>query len=73
MPSAAPQAHFLRRVARARGLAELWLTPEAVRQLQSYPFPLNLRELEGLLERATAQVGPECTSLLPFFQSAWKP
>lgn len=37
------------------GQAKPKITPEALRRLQSYNFPGNLRELEGLVERAIAQ------------------
>ncbi|MBL0216442.1 MAG: sigma-54-dependent Fis family transcriptional regulator [Myxococcales bacterium] len=45
--------HFLRRFAADLGRpAEL--TPEAMRKLESYDFPGNVRELENMLERAVA-------------------
>lgn len=33
------------------------LSPEAIRALEQYPFPGNVRELENILERATALCG----------------
>lgn len=36
------------------GTSAVSITPEAVRALSSYPFPGNVRELENILERATA-------------------
>ena len=40
---------------RAKGIAKPHLTPEALRRLQAYDFPNNLRELESLVERALVQ------------------
>ncbi|WP_017651260.1 sigma 54-interacting transcriptional regulator [Fortiea contorta] len=40
---------------RARGIAKPHITPEALRRLQSYDFPGNLKELKNLVERAIAQ------------------
>ncbi|MBC1236117.1 sigma 54-interacting transcriptional regulator [Nostoc sp. 2RC] len=40
---------------RARGVAKPHITPEAVRRLQSYDFPGNLKELKNLVERAIVQ------------------
>ncbi|BAY09488.1 sigma 54-interacting transcriptional regulator [Calothrix sp. NIES-2098] len=42
---------------RARGLAKPHITPEALRRLQAYDFPGNLKELKNLVERAIVQVG----------------
>ena len=47
--------YFIQLECRQRGQAKPELTPEALRSLQSYDFPGNLRELEGLVERALAQ------------------
>ncbi|MBT9316679.1 cyclic nucleotide-binding domain-containing protein [Leptothoe spongobia] len=38
-----------------RGLRKPTLTPEALRRLQSYDFPRNLRELDSLVQRAIQQ------------------
>ncbi|ANV84240.1 AAA family ATPase [Picosynechococcus sp. PCC 7003] len=40
---------------RAKGLDKPTLTPEALRRLQSYDFPNNIRELQNLVERAIVQ------------------
>lgn len=45
-------------ICRARGIKPVHLTPEAIRRLQSYDFPNNLRELESLVARAIAQLEP---------------
>jgi transcriptional regulator with AAA-type ATPase domain/NAD-dependent dihydropyrimidine dehydrogenase PreA subunit len=42
---------------RTRGLAKPHITPEALRRLQSYDFPGNLKELKNLVERAIVQAG----------------
>jgi transcriptional regulator with AAA-type ATPase domain/NAD-dependent dihydropyrimidine dehydrogenase PreA subunit len=42
---------------RARGLEKQRITPEALRRLQSYDFPGNLKELKNLVERAIVQAG----------------
>ena len=48
--------YYLSLVCRRRGLNRLTVTPEALRRLQSYDFPNNLRELENLVERAATQL-----------------
>jgi two-component system response regulator PilR (NtrC family) len=45
--------HFLRRFATEHGRT-LQLTREAMRKLESYDFPGNVRELENMIERAVA-------------------
>jgi two-component system response regulator PilR (NtrC family) len=45
-------AHILRRLAAQVGADVPRLAPEAVRVLQGYAFPGNVRELENILERA---------------------
>lgn len=40
---------------RTRGIPKPSVTPEAVRRLQSYDFPNNLREMESLVKRAVTQ------------------
>ena len=42
---------------RARGLTKPEITPEALRRLQSYDFPGNLKELQNIVERAIVQLG----------------
>lgn len=42
---------------RARGLTKPQITPEALRRLQSYDFPGNLKELQNIVERAIVQLG----------------
>jgi two-component system, NtrC family, response regulator PilR len=46
--------HFLERITRDWGGEQLSLSPSAVRALQAYDFPGNVRELENVLERAVA-------------------
>jgi two-component system response regulator PilR (NtrC family) len=45
--------HFLRRFTTEHGRT-VRLTPEALRKLESYDFPGNVRELENMIERAVA-------------------
>ena len=44
--------HVLQRLALRSQIAAPQLAPEALRVLQAYPFPGNVRELENVLERA---------------------
>ena len=55
--------YYLNLVERNKHLRKTKITPEAVRNLQAYDFPNNLRELESIVERALAQVqsGDEIT------------
>jgi two-component system response regulator PilR (NtrC family) len=46
--------HSLAKLARASGARPPVLTEAALRQLQAYPFPGNVREMENILERALA-------------------
>lgn len=48
---------------RRRGIPKVSITPEAIRKLQAYDFPNNVRELENLIERALIQLEgyPEIT------------
>jgi transcriptional regulator with AAA-type ATPase domain/NAD-dependent dihydropyrimidine dehydrogenase PreA subunit len=49
--------YYISLLCRARGIAKPKVTPEALRRLQAYDFPGNLRELENLVERALVQLG----------------
>ncbi|MCG6136201.1 MAG: sigma 54-interacting transcriptional regulator [Nostoc sp. LLA-1] len=42
---------------RGKGMNKPCITPEALRRLQSYDFPGNLKELKNLVERAIVQLG----------------
>jgi len=46
--------HFLKRFGAEHGRSRLRLSPDAIRRLDDYPFPGNVRELENLIERAVA-------------------
>jgi len=48
--------YYLNLISSRKGGKKLGITPEALRKLQAYDFPNNLRELENLLERATTQL-----------------
>ncbi len=54
--------YYIQLYCRKRGLKKPTLTPEALRRLQSYDFPGNLRELDGLVQRAIEQ--SDCKSRL---------
>ncbi|MEB3282639.1 MAG: sigma 54-interacting transcriptional regulator [Lyngbya sp.] len=43
-------------ICRAKGMEKARITPEALRRLQAYDFPNNLRELRNLVERAIIQL-----------------
>lgn len=47
--------YYIQLYCRKRGLPKRTLTPEALRRLQSYDFPGNLRELDSLTQRAIQQ------------------
>ncbi|MBI1195525.1 MAG: response regulator [Gammaproteobacteria bacterium] len=56
--------HILRRLAETIGNRAAFLTDAAIARLRNYAFPGNVRELENILERATAfcendRIGPE--------------
>lgn len=48
--------YYLSLIGRNKCLQRTKITPEAVRNLQAYDFPNNLRELESIVERALAQL-----------------
>ncbi|ASC71787.1 hypothetical protein XM38_027410 [Halomicronema hongdechloris C2206] len=50
--------YYISLICRRRGIERLQVAPEAIRKLQAYDFPNNLRELENLVSRAIAQVDP---------------
>ncbi|HKR75314.1 MAG TPA: sigma-54 dependent transcriptional regulator [Rhodanobacter sp.] len=52
-------SHILQGLARKDGSAPRQLLPEARQALESYDFPGNVRELENILERATAMCDGE--------------
>lgn len=47
--------YYISLFCRAKGIPKPKVTPEALRRLQAYDFPGNLRELQGLVERALVQ------------------
>jgi len=54
--------YYISLYTRSEGLGKLKVAPEALRRLQSYDFPGNLKELQSLVERAIVQSG-EATEL----------
>lgn len=48
--------YYLTLICRAKGINKPQVTPEAIRRLQAYDFPNNLRELESLTQRAIIQL-----------------
>ncbi len=48
---------FVRKFSHEMGKDIAGFTPDALRALQSYPFPGNVRELENVIERAVALAG----------------
>ena len=54
---------FLRRFSREMGKDVRGLTPDALRALEGYPFPGNVRELENVIERAVALAGARAIGL----------
>ncbi|MGD1920797.1 MAG: sigma 54-interacting transcriptional regulator [Pleurocapsa sp.] len=48
--------YYLNLIGRNKCLQKTNITPEAIRNLQSYDFPNNLRELESIVERALTQL-----------------
>lgn len=51
-------AYYTSLICRRRGMDRVQMAPEAIRRLQAYDFPNNLRELENLVERAVTQMVP---------------
>ena len=47
-------SHFVARFAAEMGKDVRGLLPDALRRMESYPFPGNVRELENMMERAVA-------------------
>jgi transcriptional regulator with AAA-type ATPase domain/NAD-dependent dihydropyrimidine dehydrogenase PreA subunit len=48
--------YYISLISRAKGINKPHITPEALRRLQAYDFPNNLRELQNLIERAIVQL-----------------
>lgn len=48
--------YYLNLIGRNKCLQKTKITPEAIRNLQAYDFPNNLRELESIVERALTQL-----------------
>lgn len=47
--------YYISLICRAQGLTKPKVAPEALRRLQSYDFPSNLKELQSIVERAVVQ------------------
>ena len=48
--------YYIILICRSRGIERRHATPEAIRRLQAYDFPNNLRELDSLVARAITQM-----------------
>lgn len=48
--------YYVSLICRSKGIPKVNLTPEALRRLQAYDFPNNLRELENLIDRSIVQL-----------------
>ena len=48
--------YYINLISRNQCISKSRITPEALRRLQAYDFPNNLRELENLVERAIVQL-----------------
>ena len=48
--------YYINLISKRQGLTKPKVTPEALRKLQAYDFPNNLRELESIVERALNQL-----------------
>jgi two-component system, NtrC family, response regulator PilR len=59
---------FVRRFADEMGKEVAGFTPDAIRGLQAYAFPGNVRELENMIERAVALAGSSIIGLGDFPQ-----
>jgi len=59
---------FIRRFADEMGKEVAGFTPDAIRGLQAYAFPGNVRELENMIERAVALAGSSIIGLGDFPQ-----
>jgi len=59
---------FVRRFADEMGKEVAGFTPDAIRGLQAYAFPGNVRELENMIERAVALAGSNIIGLGDFPQ-----
>jgi transcriptional regulator with AAA-type ATPase domain/NAD-dependent dihydropyrimidine dehydrogenase PreA subunit len=62
--------YYISLYTRSEGLAKSKIAPEALRRLQSYDFPGNLKELQSLVERALVQSGEETELTEEIFWSA---
>jgi transcriptional regulator with AAA-type ATPase domain/NAD-dependent dihydropyrimidine dehydrogenase PreA subunit len=62
--------YYISLYSRARGISKSQVTPEALRRLQSYDFPGNLKELDSLVERAIVQAGNSSELTEEIFWSA---
>ena len=56
--------YYLSIICQTKGIPKPPVTPEAIRKLQAYDFPNNLRELESLVARALVQI-KGCAQITP--------
>ncbi|MEO0374916.1 MAG: sigma 54-interacting transcriptional regulator [Cyanobacteria bacterium P01_A01_bin.17] len=66
-------SYYISLTAQEQGIPRRGISSTALRRLQAYSFPGNLAELQGLIERAMAQVSGSCNLTEELFWPAQAP
>ncbi|PZD70267.1 Nitrogen fixation protein VnfA [Acaryochloris thomasi RCC1774] len=66
-------SYYISLTAQEQGISRRGISSTALRRLQAYSFPGNLAELQGLIERAMAQVSGSCNLTEELFWPAQAP
>lgn len=66
-------SYYISLIAQEQGIPRRDISATALRRLQAYSFPGNLAELQGLIERAMAQVSGNCDLTEELFWPAQAP